>query len=243
MRTALTACGLALAAMISPASALTLNASTGTPMVQPEQVQNGLSNATVIIVRHAEKTGYGKGLSAAGDVRAMAYVNYFKTFALNGEPMRINALVAAEDTKRSARPRLTLEPLSQQMGMNIHQPCTETAVHQLVDWLRARPAERTTLIAWHHTKIPMLLTAFGVNPENVLPKGHWPNDVFDWVVVLRFDSQGKLIPGATRMVQEPSSIDNVVWKAMSHPTIQPLGKFLQQASAQDSSTGDEVASR
>ena len=44
---------------------------------------NGLSDATVLIIRHAEKPPTGAGLSRAGEQRAQAYVQYFKDFTVD----------------------------------------------------------------------------------------------------------------------------------------------------------------
>lgn len=222
MRIALTACGLALAAMMSPASALTLDGPTNGGFVERAPAVNGLSNATLLIVRHAEKTGYGTGLSPAGDMRAQVYARYFRQFTLGGDRIEIDSLVASKDTDSSARPRLTLEPLSLETGMQIEQPCADHAVGQLVAWLKEQPANETTLISWHHTKMAKLLAALGANPETILPKGRWPDDVFDWVVALRFDAQGKLIPSETVVVREPAAVNDVVWQTMAHPVIHPL---------------------
>lgn len=231
MRVALTACGLALAAMMSPASAMTLNAPASDSIVTPAPASNGLSNATLLIVRHAEKTGYGSGLSSAGDMRAQVYASYFRNFSLDGAKLRIDTLVAATDTDNSARPRLTLEPLSLETGMDICQPCPDHAVGQLVQWLKQQPAHQTTLIAWHHTKIGKLLAALGADPTAILPHGRWPEDVFDWVVALKFDAQGKLIPAATQIVREPAAVNDAVWKAMAHPSIRPF--YVQERAGSD----------
>lgn len=222
MRMALTACGLALVTMISPACARTLTAPMGSSLVTQAPAANGLSNATLLIVRHAEKTGYGDGLSPAGDMRAQVYASYFSNFELDGAKLRIDALVASTDTRNSARPRLTLEPLSLETGMEIVQPCPDHAIGQLVDWLKHQPADQTTLISWHHTKMAKLLAALGVDTATLLPQGRWPDDVFDWVVALKFDAQGKLIPSATQIVREPASVNDVVWQVMAHPPIRPL---------------------
>jgi hypothetical protein len=219
MRFALTACGLALATLVTPAVA-------SAPRLLKSDVSlpatNGLSDATILIVRHGEKTGLGTGLSAAGTMRAQVYADYFTHFTMNGEPIHIDQLVASEDSHKSDRPRLTLEPLSAEMGMPIAQPCPNHAISTLVDWLKQRPAHQTTLISWHHTKIAKLLTALGADPEQLLPKGKWPSDTFDWVVALRFDHDGKLIPGSARIISEPASVDNAVWAEMSHPNISPM---------------------
>ncbi|GAB0119978.1 hypothetical protein [Acidisoma sp. 7E03] len=229
MRMALTACGLALAAMVSPAAALTLDSPTSGAFAEHVSAVNGLSNATLLIVRHAEKTGFGTGLSPAGDMRAQVYARYFRHFTLDGDRLQIDSLVAAKDTENSARPRLTLEPLSLETGMEIAQPCADHAVGQLVAWLKAQPANETTLISWHHTKMAKLLAALGADPTAILPNGRWPDDVFDWVVALRFDAQGKLIPSETQVVREPAAVNDVVWKTMGHPVIRPLDDQVEPA--------------
>ncbi len=216
MKNTLTACGLVLAATISPAFAYIPR-----PPLTESYVSapDGLSNATLLIVRHAEKTGLDTGLSAAGIMRAQVYAQYFQHFEMSGAPVHIDALVAAEDSDKSDRPRLTLKPLSLETGMVINQPCPEKAVGVLVDWLKQRPANQTTLIAWHHTQIGKLLAALGADPAAFLPNGHWPNDNFDSVVALRFDQDGHLIPAASRIIREPMAVDNIVWTVMDHPAV------------------------
>lgn len=187
-----------------------------------QHAEGRLSGATIFIIRHAEKTGIGRGLSNAGAMRADAYATYFEHLKLDGRPVHIDALVASTDSRKSERPRLTLEPLSGATGMPIIQPCSSGNVDCLVDWLKAQPAAQTTLISWHHSKIDRILTALGVSEHDVLPGGHWPSDFFDWVIALRFDKSGHLIPGKAELLHEPMSVDNVVWAAMSHPTIHPV---------------------
>jgi hypothetical protein len=77
----------------------------------------GLADATVLIIRHAEKPDSGTGLSSAGEVRAQAYVGYFQHLTLNGIAFRPDTLIATADSKNSARERLTLEPLSRALGI------------------------------------------------------------------------------------------------------------------------------
>lgn len=190
----------------------------------------GLSGATVFIIRHAEKTGEGQGLSAAGAMRAEAYATYFEHLTLDGRKVRIDALVASMDSKKSDRPRLTLEPLSGATGMPIIQPCSSGAIHCLVHWLKAQPAGETVLVSWHHSKIDRILTALGVTKGQILPHGHWPSDFFDWVIALRFDPSGAVIPGQSKLLHEPMSVDNVVWDAMDHPTIRPTQTVKPTAS-------------
>jgi hypothetical protein len=33
----------------------------------------------------------------------------------------------------------------------------------------------------------------GASPEKLLPKGRWPDDVYDWVIVLTMGSDGKVV--------------------------------------------------
>ena len=82
-----------------------------------EAKTTGLADATVLIIRHAEIPDSGTGLSPAGEARAQAYVGYFQHLTLNGAAFRPDTLIATADSKNSARERLTLEPLSQALGI------------------------------------------------------------------------------------------------------------------------------
>ena len=61
---------------------------------------------------------------------------------------------------------------------------------------------KSILIAWHHSEIPNLILAFGADTMALLPDGKWPDTAFDWIVVLRYDHSGKLVPGSTRVIQQ-----------------------------------------
>ena len=114
----------------------------------------------------------------------------FPLFHAGGRPIHIGALVASEDSLKSNRPRLTLEPLSADTGMMINQPCPDRAVGELVAWLKQRPPHQIMLVSWHHTRMAKLLTSLGADPAAFLPDGRWPYNAFDWVVALRFDRDG-----------------------------------------------------
>jgi hypothetical protein len=182
----------------------------------------GLSGARIFIVRHAEKNGMSDGLSPAGKMRADVYAAYFETLKVKGHPVQINSLVAAIDTAKSNRPRLTLTPLSHATGLPIMQPCRDRDVDCMVAWLRRRPAGQTTLISWHHTEIGKLMDALGVDRKSLLPHGHWPSDFFDWIIALKYDKAGRIEPGEVALIHEPDTVDDAVWAAMDHPTIRPL---------------------
>ena len=83
MRGALLVSGLALLTVMSPAVAMIPQR----PLSRASVVlQNGLSNATILIVRHAEKPSHATDLSPAGQMRAEVYAQYFRHFELEGPP-------------------------------------------------------------------------------------------------------------------------------------------------------------
>lgn len=153
----------------------------------------GLKDTTVLIIRHAEKPETGYDLTPVGYERAKAYVHYFQNFTIDGKPVTLDHLFAAADSKGSHRPRLTLEPLSKATGLAIDQKFEAKQYQELADDLRATPHGAHILICWHHGDIPQLLQALGANPQKLLPKGRWPDNVFGWMIQLHYDDKGQLI--------------------------------------------------
>lgn len=151
-----------------------------------------LKDATVLIIRHAEKPENGSGLTPAGEERAKAYVNYFKNLTLDGQPVKLDSIFAAADSKKSQRPRLTIEPTSRALGLPINSQFGDKDFKELAKELAAKPHGKAILIAWHHGEIPALLTSLGAAPNDILPKGKWSEDVFGWMIELRYDSDGHL---------------------------------------------------
>ncbi len=164
----------------------------------------GPPNGTVLIIRHAEKPANGTGLTPAGEARAAAYVSYFGHFQIGGARVRIDELVATTDSDGSVRPRLTLTPLSQALNLPIQQPFADKDVKSLATWLSSQQPGRVVLVAWHHGKLPQLLADLGADPGQLLPNGTWPDEVYDWVIELRYDAQGRLL-SADRVV-EPADL-------------------------------------
>ncbi len=166
----------------------------------------GLANATLLVVRHAEKpadAGDG-GLSPAGEARAKAYATYFQHLEIDGSAVHIGTLVASADSRESARPRLTLEPLSKATGLPIETPFANKQVKDAARWIAAGHARGTTLIAWHHGKLAKLLQKLGADPTTLLPDGEWPEDVYDWVIVLRYGADGQL--SEAKRIVEPAAL-------------------------------------
>ena len=156
---------------------------------------SALQNAVILIIRHAEKPDAGSGLSADGEARAKAYVNYFKNFTntVDGQPLEINYIFAAADSKDSQRPRLTITPTSQALGLAIDSRFKDKNFQELAAEIQSKPHGQTILISWHHEEIPALLGALGADATQVIPKAKWPEDVFGWLIELRYDENGQLI--------------------------------------------------
>jgi hypothetical protein len=151
----------------------------------------GMAGVTILIVRHAEKPESGSDLSPAGSARAAAYARYFDPFN-PVDPFVPDMLIASKDTTRSDRPELTLKPLSAAIGLPIDTRFANHDVKDLAKTLRLGTHGKHILIAWHHGQMPKLIRALGGDPDRVLPGGEWPEDVYDWVVELSFDNDGRL---------------------------------------------------
>lgn len=165
-----------------------------------ESEPSAMQDAIVLVIRHAEKPDKGPELNAAGVARARAYVEYFRNYRVDGQPMRPDYLLAAADSKASQRPYLTLEPTAKMLGLVIDSRFNTDQSRQLAAALSAKPHGKLIVICWHHGDIPALLQALGASPGKLLPKGKWPDSVFDWVIQLRYDANGRPA-GATRITE------------------------------------------
>src|SRR4029079_17021962 len=81
--------------------------------------QDGPKNSVVLIIRHAEDADNGDGISPLGQKRAEAYENYFLNFTIDSKRLDPKAVFAAKDSKKSHRPRLTLEPFAKAAKLKI----------------------------------------------------------------------------------------------------------------------------
>jgi len=161
----------------------------------------GLRDVTVLIVRHAEKPDQGTGLSPQGEQRANQYAQYFSPLLLDGQQLLPQRLIATSDSKDSSRPRLTLVPLSQRLQLPIEQPYADEEVDKLVKSLSKKNQASTVLIAWHHGHIDKLIEAFGGDGKSLTGYKKWPENVYNWLIVLRFDGDGQL--ASSKRVDEP----------------------------------------
>jgi hypothetical protein len=163
---------------------------------------NGLKDAVVLVIRHAEKTANGRDLSPEGLRHAEAYIQYFAGFRVDSQPLKLESLFAAADGKNSQRCRQTLEPLSRALHLPIDAQFKDKALEELASELKSKPHGRAILICWHHGKIPDLIQALGADPAKLLPGGKWPSEEFSWVIELHYDHEGRLLPDQCRRVEQ-----------------------------------------
>ena len=174
----------------------------GSALAFAADAQDGPKNAVVLIIRHAEDGSTGLGLSPRGEQRAEAYKDYFKNFTVDSKGLRPDAIFAAKDSKKSHRPRLTVEPFAKTEKLPINTRFDNNQSSELAAALRAAEEGKRILICWRHPYVPALLRALGANPEDLLPRGKWPGAVYDWVILLSYDQDGHLIPASTRRINE-----------------------------------------
>ena len=158
-----------------------------------DEANAGFRNAVILVIRHAENPASGTGLSPAGQERAQAYVNYFKNYTVGSTPLKLDYLYATADSSASHRPRLTITPLSQALGLAIDGQFKDDDYEKVVRAVRDKPAGKQFLFCWHHGNIPQLVKAFGGNSDALFPNKKWPDAIYDWVIQLRYDANGQLI--------------------------------------------------
>src|SRR6266513_947677 len=164
--------------------------------------QEGPKDAVVLIIRHAEDADSGEGISPLGEKRAEAYKNYFLNFTADSKRREPQVIFAAKDSKKSHQPRLTVEPFAKAAQLKIDMRFGNNQSTELAADLRANQQGKVILICWRHPYIPALLGALGANPTTFLPNGKWPGAVYDWVILLSFDQDGRLIPSSSRRINE-----------------------------------------
>jgi hypothetical protein len=164
--------------------------------------QDGPKDAVVLIIRHAEDGGPGRDLAPRGKERAEAYKTYFLNFTVDSKRLEPTVIFAAKDSKQSHRPRLTVEPFAKAAKLRIDAHFGNNQSAELAAALRTTEQGKVILISWRHGDIPDLLRALGAKPEDLLPRGKWPGSVYDWVILLSYDKEGRLIPASSRRINE-----------------------------------------
>jgi hypothetical protein len=166
------------------------------------QAQDGPKDSVVLIIRHAEDAASGNGISSLGQKRAEAYKDYFRNFTVDSTRREPTVVFAATDSKQSHRPRLTIKPFAKAANLKIDARFGNNQSAELAADLRANQQGKVILICWRHGNIPGLLRALGASLEGLLPRGKWPGSVYDWVIMLSFDKEGRLIPASSKRINE-----------------------------------------
>ena len=187
-----------------------------------------LSNATILLIRHAEKPGHPAAADKQGDdpflaplgwQRSQRYVGYFRSFQARkadgsgSTPIALtNIIAAADNLNTSYRPHQTVQPLADATELPFDVSVTDKRFQDLVSMLqKGNYDEANVLVCWHHGQIIQLADALlahgGVKPsqlppDNTWPKPPWPGDVFGWILQIRYDSSGKVLPAWTRCFNE-----------------------------------------
>ena len=165
--------------------------------------QDGPKNSVVLIIRHAEDADSGHGISPRGEARAEAYKNYFLNLNVDSKRLEPTVILAANDSKKSHRPRLTVEPFAKAAKLPIDTRFGNNQSAELATALRETQHGKVILICWRHGNIPALLRALGAaTSESLLPRGKWPGSVYNWVLLLSYDQDGHLIPSSSRRINE-----------------------------------------
>jgi hypothetical protein len=164
--------------------------------------QDGPKNSVVLIIRHAEDADSGHGISPRGQGRAEAYKDYFLKFSVDSKRLEPTVILAANDSKKSHRPRLTVEPFANAAKLKIDTRFGNSQSTDLAADLRANDQGKVILICWRHGNIPALLRALGATPKQFLPNGKWPSSIYNWVILLSYDQGGRLISSSSRQINE-----------------------------------------
>jgi hypothetical protein len=168
------------------------------------------ANATIYLIRHAEKPDSGPGLSPAGQARAQAYVQYLQNqTGPQGRPIRWNYLFASSDSENSDRPLLTITPLANAIQKTIDASYAEKHYDKLGKNIRDNAvnyANKNILICWHHGEILALAQTLGAAAEG-LPSSsnwpaNWPGEVFGWLLQVYYDDHGALQDEHSQAINE-----------------------------------------
>eukprot|EP00833_Pecoramyces_ruminatium_P017678 jgi/Orpsp1_1/1191710/evm.model.d7180000087974.1 len=138
-----------------------------------------LTNAKLImIIRHGEKIDdEHTDLSPTGQARAYCLVDLFGANGTYATPQKIFAQNPTEK-KQSTRPRDTVVPLAESLGMEVDLSYTSGQIKKLTSDILSS-TEEVTLISWNNDKIPEIAEKFGiVNPPE------WKSKTFDdiWMI-------------------------------------------------------------
>lgn len=165
--------------------------SSGVPPIPP-----GTGPARLLVMRHAEKTSdkSDPNLSSEGVARAARLATYIpETFG------RIDVIFAARDSKKSIRPRKTVEPLAKALGLKIDGRFDDEEPEEIIEELgRSAYKGKAVLLSWRHSDLSGFIRMLGA-PEGSFPDP-WPSARFDTIVEIVYGAGG---PVTARAIKQP----------------------------------------
>jgi len=138
-----------------------------------------LANAKLIyLIRHGEKLNDKvTNLSPKGEARASCLINVFGNNGTLPSPQKIYAQNPTEK-KQSTRPKDTVIPLSDHLGLELDLSFTSGKVKNLANAIMTIP-DNIVLVSWSNDKIPEIAEQLGIaNAPD------WDSKVFDDIWVL-----------------------------------------------------------
>jgi phosphohistidine phosphatase SixA len=146
-----------------------------------------MTNARILLMRHAEKTGdpIDPHLSQDGYARAAKLADFIP--ATFGIPQ---FLIATSISKHSVRPIETLEPLSMKIGVSVDATYADQDYSALASQLLSEPsyADAGALIG-HHGNIPSM--AHALRAKLASYPDPWDAHVFNQILVLSYLDDGE----------------------------------------------------
>lgn len=152
----------------------------------------------IILMRHADKNDdpSDEDLSEAGMLRAEHLATYIpETF---GKP---DIIIATAHSKHSDRPKETVKPLADALGLKVQHDFENDEFSDLVYEIFNDPdyKDKTVVICWHHGKLPAMAALLGA-PAGSYPDP-WPNDAYNLVLDLQYDPFAGSPPKVARVIE------------------------------------------
>jgi phosphohistidine phosphatase SixA len=152
----------------------------------------------IILMRHADKSDdpENEDLSAAGQDRAAKLATYIpQTF---GKP---DVIIATAHSKHSNRPRETVQPLADALGLKVQHDFENKEFPDLVDEIFNDPdyKNKTVVLCWHHGNLPAIAALLGAPAGSYLDP--WPDDAYNVILDFQYDPFSGAPPKVTRIVE------------------------------------------
>lgn len=169
---------------------------SGADFTAVEHANGGPSR--IILMRHADKTDdpENEDLSDAGAARAEHLATYIpQSFR------KPDYIIATAHSKHSNRPRETVTPLANALGLKVEHDFENDDFEDLVDEVFSNPdyKGKTLVICWHHGKLPAIAALLGA-PQGSYPDP-WPEDAYNIILDFRYDPNSGSPPTVTRVVE------------------------------------------